>query len=62
VTGFLMAMIPETFLSSLSGNILQVLVVAILFGMRSPPRARGASAWWRCWKTCRSRSSGWWRS
>ncbi|WP_292964247.1 dicarboxylate/amino acid:cation symporter [Novosphingobium sp. UBA1939] len=34
VTGFLMAMIPETFLSSLSeGNILQVLVVAILFGI-----------------------------
>jgi aerobic C4-dicarboxylate transport protein len=33
VTGFLMAMIPETFLSSLEGNILQVLVVAILFGI-----------------------------
>ena len=34
VTGFLAAMIPETFLSSLTdGNILQVLVVAILFGI-----------------------------
>ena len=34
VTGFLGAMIPETFLSSLTqGNILQVLVVAILFGI-----------------------------
>lgn len=34
VTGFLAAMIPDTFLSSLtSGNILQVLVVAILFGI-----------------------------
>jgi aerobic C4-dicarboxylate transport protein len=34
VTGFLSAMIPDTFLSSLtSGNILQVLVVAILFGI-----------------------------
>ncbi|QDK32158.1 dicarboxylate/amino acid:cation symporter [Sphingomonas sp. IC081] len=34
LTGFLMAMIPETFLSSMTeGNILQVLVVAILFGV-----------------------------
>ena len=34
LTGFLMAMIPETFLSSMTeGNILQVLVVAILFGI-----------------------------
>jgi aerobic C4-dicarboxylate transport protein len=34
MTGFLSAMIPDTFLSSLtSGNILQVLVVAILFGI-----------------------------
>ncbi|WP_132385016.1 dicarboxylate/amino acid:cation symporter [Novosphingobium sp. PhB165] len=34
VSGFLMAMIPETFLSSMTeGNILQVLVVAILFGI-----------------------------
>jgi aerobic C4-dicarboxylate transport protein len=34
VSGFLMAMIPETLLSALTqGNILQVLVVAILFGI-----------------------------
>ncbi|MDF2638986.1 MAG: dicarboxylate/amino acid:cation symporter [Novosphingobium lindaniclasticum] len=34
ITGFLMEMIPDTFLSSLTqGNILQVLVVAILFGI-----------------------------
>ena len=34
VTGFLQAMIPDTFVSALtSGNILQVLVVAILFGI-----------------------------
>ena len=34
ITGFLMAMIPETFLSSMTeGNILQVLVVAVLFGV-----------------------------
>ncbi len=34
LTGFLSAMIPDTFLSSLtSGNILQVLVVSILFGI-----------------------------
>src|ERR1700712_3543092 len=43
VTGFLQAMIPDTFLSSLtSGNILQVLVVAILFGIAlSSVGARG---------------------
>jgi len=34
LTGFVFAMVPDTFLSSLtSGNILQVLVVAILFGI-----------------------------
>ncbi len=34
ITGFISAMVPDTFLSSLtSGNILQVLVVAILFGI-----------------------------
>lgn len=34
ILGFIMGMIPETFLSSLTqGNILQVLVVAILFGV-----------------------------
>lgn len=34
LVGFLMSMIPETFLSSMTdGNILQVLVVAILFGI-----------------------------
>lgn len=34
ITGFVSAMVPDTFLSSLtSGNILQVLVVAILFGI-----------------------------
>lgn len=34
ITGFLMGMIPETYLSSMTeGNILQVLVVAILFGV-----------------------------
>ncbi|MEO5586411.1 MAG: dicarboxylate/amino acid:cation symporter [Novosphingobium sp.] len=34
LTGFLSAMIPETFVSALTeGNILQVLVVAILFGI-----------------------------
>jgi aerobic C4-dicarboxylate transport protein len=34
ITGFLMEMIPDTFLSSMTqGNILQVLVIAILFGI-----------------------------
>ena len=34
VIGFLDAMVPETFLASLTGgNILQVLVVAVLFGV-----------------------------
>ncbi|MFC3173771.1 C4-dicarboxylate transporter DctA [Novosphingobium bradum] len=34
ITGFLMAMIPETLLSALTqGNVLQVLVVAVLFGI-----------------------------
>lgn len=34
LTGFVMAMVPDTFLSALTaGNVLQVLVVAILFGI-----------------------------
>jgi aerobic C4-dicarboxylate transport protein len=63
VTGFLLGIIPDTLISAFAeGNILQVLFVAVVFGVALALCGEAGAPILAFSRRCRPRCSAWWRS